>query len=81
VNTTPSTLAGRTALITGSTSGLGTGIAVALADLAAAATEAVGGRLAILVNNVAALVQPAAGPHAGNIHGTILTVDGGATAS
>jgi NAD(P)-dependent dehydrogenase (short-subunit alcohol dehydrogenase family) len=101
----PSPLAGRTALVTGSTSGLGAGIAVALAaagahvvitgrtlargeqvvaqiesnsgralfipvdfaagadaitDLAAAATEAVGGRLDILVNNVATLVQPAA---------------------
>ena len=99
-----SRLAGRTALITGSTSGLGAGIAIALAragalvvvtgrsrtrgqqlvgaiesdggravfipvdfavgpdavdDLAAAATEAAGGRLDILVNNVATLVQPA----------------------
>lgn len=100
----PSTLAGRTALVTGSTSGLGAGIALALAEagafvmvtgrtrsrgeqvvdqiesrsgkavflavdfsggseavreLAAAATEAAGGRLDILVNNVATLIQPA----------------------
>ncbi len=99
-----SRLAGRTALITGSTSGLGAGIAVALAragarvvvtgrtrargeqvvrqiesdggravfvpvdfstgpeavnELAAAATDAAGGRLDILVNNVATLIQPA----------------------
>lgn len=104
MNITSSTLAGRTALVTGSTSGLGAGIAYALAaagahvvvtgrtrsrgdqvvaqiqsaggravfipvdfaagagtitDLAAAATDAVGGRLDILVNNVATLVQPA----------------------
>ncbi len=102
VNTSP--LAGRTALVTGSTSGLGAGIAAALAgagafvvvtgrtrtrgeqlveqiesdggrsvfvpadfsagadavhDLATAATDAAGGRLDILVNNVATLVQPA----------------------
>ena len=102
MNTSP--LAGRTALVTGSTSGLGAGIAVALAEagafvvvtgrtrtrgeqvvrqieseggratfvpvdfsagpdavseLAAAATDAAGGRLDILVNNVATLVQPA----------------------
>jgi NAD(P)-dependent dehydrogenase (short-subunit alcohol dehydrogenase family) len=94
----------RTALVTGSTSGLGAGIATALAaagahvvvtgrtrargervvaeiekaggraafihadfsagsnstaDLAAAATEAVGGRIDVLVNNVATLVKPA----------------------
>ncbi|KAA0099629.1 SDR family oxidoreductase [Mycolicibacterium sp. P1-18] len=102
MNSSP--LAGRTALITGSTYGLGAGIAVALAgagalvvvtgrtrdrgervveaiesaggrahfvradfsvgpeaaqDLAAAATEAAGGRLDILVNNVATIIQPA----------------------
>ncbi len=101
---TPTPLAGRTALVTGSTSGLGAGIAAELAaagahvvvtgrnrargadltgriesagglatfvpvdftagvpavrELAAMATEAVGGRLDILVNNVATLVQPA----------------------
>jgi NAD(P)-dependent dehydrogenase (short-subunit alcohol dehydrogenase family) len=101
-STTP--LAGRTALVTGSTSGLGAGIAAALGaagahvvitgrtrargeqvvtqiescggraafipvdfsagaraatDLAAAATDTVGGRLDILVNNVATLVFPA----------------------
>jgi NAD(P)-dependent dehydrogenase (short-subunit alcohol dehydrogenase family) len=99
-----SSLAGRTALVTGSTSGLGAGIAVALAEagafvvvtgrtrtrgeqvvkqiecdggrasfvpvdfslgaeavreLAIAATDAADGRLDILVNNVATLVQPA----------------------
>jgi NAD(P)-dependent dehydrogenase (short-subunit alcohol dehydrogenase family) len=97
-------LTGRTALVTGSTSGLGAGIAVALAeagahvvvtgrtrergtqvvdrirstggtadflavdfsagaaaitDLAAAATEAAGGHVDILVNNAATLLQPA----------------------
>lgn len=102
MNSSP--LAGRTALVTGSTSGLGAGIAVALAGagalvvvtgrtrargeqlvekiesnggravflpvdfsagadavkgLASAAVDAVGGRLDILVNNVATLVQPA----------------------
>lgn len=101
---TPTPLAGRTALVTGSTSGLGAGIVAELAaagahvvvtgrnrargadltgriesagglatfvpvdftagvpavrELAAMATEAVGGRLDILVNNVATLVQPA----------------------
>lgn len=100
-----SPLAGRTALVTGSTSGLGAGIAVALAaagafvvvtgrtrargeqvvtkiesdggkavfiavdfsagadavtDLASAATDAAGGRLDILVNNVATITEPAA---------------------
>ncbi|KGI70512.1 SDR family oxidoreductase [Mycolicibacterium rufum] len=100
----PSPLSGRTALVTGSTSGLGAGIAVALAragghvvvtgrtrtrgqqvvdriqssggsaafvavdfsagaaavrELASAATRAAGGRLDILVNNVATLIQPA----------------------
>ncbi|UJL29734.1 SDR family oxidoreductase [Mycolicibacterium vanbaalenii] len=104
MNTTAATLSGRTALVTGSTSGLGAGIAEALADAGAhvvitgrtrargeqvvtqiesqggravfvpvdfaagpstvtgfvvTATEAVGGRLDILVNNVATLVQPA----------------------
>jgi len=98
-------LAGRTALVTGSTSGLGAGIATALAaagatvvvtgrsrergervvadiesngdtamfievdfsagasaivEFAAAATASVGGRLDVLVNNAATLVQPAA---------------------
>ena len=105
MDTTSSTLAGRTALVTGSTSGLGAGIAYALAsagahvvvtgrtqkrgeqivtqiesdggravfipvdfaagaeaitELAAVATEAVGGQLDILVNNVATIVQPTA---------------------
>ena len=100
---TPTPLAGRTALVTGSTSGLGAGIAAEMAsagahvvvtgrnrtngaqvvariesaggratfvpvdvaagapavrELAAAATDAVGGRLDILINNVATLVQP-----------------------
>ena len=104
MNTTPSTLAGRTALVTGSTSGLGAGIAIALAaagaqvvvtgrnhtrgdevvariestggravylpvdfaagpeaiaELATAANAAVGGRIDILINNVATLAQPA----------------------
>ncbi|WP_374238425.1 SDR family NAD(P)-dependent oxidoreductase [Mycobacterium sp. PSTR-4-N] len=102
--TTSTPLAGRTALVTGSTSGLGAGIATALADagahvvitgrtrsrgedvvariessggkasfveadfskparaaadVASRATEAVGGTLDILVNNVATLVFPA----------------------
>jgi NAD(P)-dependent dehydrogenase (short-subunit alcohol dehydrogenase family) len=102
--TTSNTLTGRNALVTGSTSGLGAGIAAAVAaagahvvvtgrtrargeqvvsqiesdggratfipvdfsagagaipDLAASAIEAVGGRLDILVNNVATLIQPA----------------------
>jgi NAD(P)-dependent dehydrogenase (short-subunit alcohol dehydrogenase family) len=103
MNTITKTLAGRTALVTGSTSGLGAGIAFALAgdgahvivtgrtsergeqvvkqietdggraefiqvdfaaggaaiaDLAAAATEAAGGSIDILVNNAATLLQP-----------------------
>jgi NAD(P)-dependent dehydrogenase (short-subunit alcohol dehydrogenase family) len=145
-------LAGRNALVTGSTSGLGAGIAVALAEAGAtrhrhradpvprrgrrrahrihrlpsgfhsvdfaegaeaiAELVAAAGEIDILVNNVATLVQPSptadvtadeiapllaripshrmstvaevaatvvflAGPQAGNVHGAILSVDGG----
>ena len=49
-------LQGRTALVTGSTDGIGAGIARALADEARAAA---GGPLDILVNNAAMLIAPA----------------------
>ena len=96
MNTTPLTLAGRTALVTGSTSGLGAGLAVALG--AAGAQVVVTGRseefadgiapiLARVpthrmstVAEVASAVVFLADSRAGNINGAILSVDGGLTA-